>query len=201
MQLPIADAEAWLLWLSSITAAILLAKVTYWHRRLSKEVPPTSARRRVAAVYSRSTPNLAASRSSTAPACTAPGSAATGEIFVHPEGEPDLHDFQLQDQELEALRHEWIHEIRPRYAPAVDEDPFLSPPDVRTLLCKILEAERSQPAPKSASDAPSDCVARAARRLESSVSAGVCLCRLPPGWNGSQAADARDERRRVRLLR
>lgn len=45
---------------------------------------------------------------------------------------------------LDELRKLWHEEIRPDFAPDIDKDPFLSPPDVDTMLARFLKAELNQ---------------------------------------------------------
>lgn len=42
------------------------------------------------------------------------------------------------------LRQLWQERIRPGFAPEIDADPYLSPPDVDTLLLRFLQAERNE---------------------------------------------------------
>eukprot|EP00930_Biecheleria_cincta_P046960 TRINITY_DN32483_c0_g1_i1.p1 TRINITY_DN32483_c0_g1~~TRINITY_DN32483_c0_g1_i1.p1 ORF type:complete len:423 (-),score=53.52 TRINITY_DN32483_c0_g1_i1:360-1628(-) len=45
---------------------------------------------------------------------------------------------------LGELRKIWEEEIRPDFAPDIDRDPFLSPPNVDTMLARFLKAELNQ---------------------------------------------------------
>lgn len=42
---------------------------------------------------------------------------------------------------LEELRRIWFDDIRPSFAPEIDRDPYMSPPDVDSLLARFLKSE------------------------------------------------------------
>lgn len=45
------------------------------------------------------------------------------------------------DVSLAELRRTWLEQIRPSFAPGVDDDPYLAPPDLDAMLCRFLDAE------------------------------------------------------------
>jgi len=58
---------------------------------------------------------------------------------------------------VDELKRVWLEDIRPDFVPDIDEDPYLSPPDVEKMVGRFLQAEKNQ---KS-----KDPVATAAARL------------------------------------
>ena len=71
------------------------------------------------------------------------------------------------DLDLVSLRHLWLEGIRPGLASSAPTDPFLSGPNVDSLLLRFLDAERGPAGPKRQSGEA--VVRRAAQRLENTA--------------------------------
>ena len=90
---------------------------------------------------------------------------STAGMVVAAELDPPPTKF---DPDLEQLRAIWLDDIRPRFSPAIEEDPFLSPPNVDDMLRRFLDAERGSdeapPAPPSSEGESNGTASRTARR-------------------------------------